>query len=259
MNIFLLSALVLACCILVLYLVAILSKHHASIDVGYGLIAMTVVVVAYVYAGTYPSARAEIATLLVCVWGMRLFIHLYFAHRKRGEHPRLSTQRSAWKGKGRIYESLRSFFQVFVLQGIFLYILLLPSLLANTPETSTMEWYNWVGVLIWILGFIIQTNTDNRLYMHSSFANNKTILQHGLWKYTRHPNYFGEVLMWSGLALLCLFGVEHSLLAFLSPLYITCYLLYVTIPNSEKLLAHKSGWEAYIRKTSPLFPWFPKQ
>jgi steroid 5-alpha reductase family enzyme len=241
------------------YLVAIVARHHSSIDVGYGLIAMVVVAAAYTHAGAAPSLRGEIATLLVSIWGMRLFIHIYFAHTKRGEHPRLRTQRNEWKDKGRIYESLRSFFQVFLLQGMFLYVLLLPGILANTSPTNGMEWYNWVGVLLWILGFMIQTSTDNTLYAHTSYTSNKTIVQKGLWKYTRHPDYFGEVLMWSGLALLCLFGVKHSVLALLSPLYITLYTLYVTIPSSEKLLVHKTGWEKYIQKTSPLFPWFPKQ
>jgi steroid 5-alpha reductase family enzyme len=258
MNIFIFTAVVIACSIAVLYLWAMISKHHASIDVGHGLMAIAAALAAYLYQSN-PTMRSELVTLLVCAWGMRLFIHLYFIHRQRGEHHRLSSQRELWKTKGKTYEVFRSFVQVFVVQGIFMYIVLLPVILVNTGETQAMQWYNWVGALLWVIGFIIQTNTDNTLYSHTSYSNNKNILTHGLWKYTRHPNYFAEVLIWFGIALVCLFGTAHSLLAFASPLFVIVYILYVTIPATEKSLTHKPGWEGYIRKTSPLFPWPPKK
>jgi steroid 5-alpha reductase family enzyme len=185
-------------------------------------------------------------------------------NRGKKEDFRYAAWRAEWMKKGNIYTAVRSYIQVFLLQGIIIFIVVLPGILGNTPQNNTMQWYNWAGVVLWIIGFIFESVGDAQL---DRFLKRKKegiekagIMKVGLWKYTRHPNYFGESLMWWGLAFICLFGVPYSVLVFVSPILITHLLLNVSgIPMLEAKWVGNPEWEEYKAKTSAFIPWFQEK
>jgi steroid 5-alpha reductase family enzyme len=161
--------------------------------------------------------------------------------------------------EGKAYFLVRSHLQIFVLQGIVISIVLLPftmSLLGQGVSPSLLS----IGAIVWLVGFFFETVGDYQLdrFIRRKNEHSGTIMKRGLWKYTRHPNYFGEATMWWGLALIG-YGASASLWVFLSPILIT-YLL-VKVSGIPMLEAKWSGdeWEDYKRKTSAFIPLPPKK
>jgi steroid 5-alpha reductase family enzyme len=257
MSIFVFAASIVAFCIIALYLISLHNGHNASIDVGHGIVGLVTILAVYLHADSPQTVRAELVTMFVALWGLRLFIHLYFNHKKTGEHHRHAHHLSIWQARGALYAKVRTLLQTFILQGVLIYITILPGIVANTAEMAPMAWYNWVGAIVWVLAFFVQTGTDNNLYVKSGTMKNnreKKLVTIGLWHYTRHPNYLAEVMMWFGLALICLGGVEHSILAFISPVFVAYYVYYVVIPMAEKKLEQVPAFASYKARTPALFP-----
>jgi steroid 5-alpha reductase family enzyme len=154
----------------------------------------------------------------------------------------------------------RSFLQVYMLQGFFMYIISLSvSLPKDAGDTYSIPLLV-TGLVIWIAGFFFEAVGDYQLKVFlADSANRGKIMNRGLWHYTRHPNYFGEATMWWGIFLLALSG-GASLLTVLSPLTITGLLLFVSgVPLLEKAMADKPGYAEYAARTSIFVPWFPKK
>ena len=153
------------------------------------------------------------------------------------------------------------FLQVFILQGFFLLIISTPVLIANTQNTQNESiLLKIIGVGIWIIGFFFESIGDRQL---SVFIKNKSnqgkILTNGLWKYSRHPNYFGEITQWWGLWILTL-SQSYGLIGVIGPLTITFLILKVSgIPLLEKKMEANPAFQAYKEKTSILIPLPPKK
>lgn len=259
MNIFLLAASILAVYMTAMFAVAVIKKDNSIADIAYGLGFMLVVVYLYTQQSVTPSIRSSIVTLFISIWALRLAYRIGRKNLGKPEDFRYAAWRVEWSKKGQVYLLLRSFLQVFVLQGVIIFIVVLPGILANTPQTDTLKWYNLVGVGLWVFGFIFESvgdaQLDRFLKLKKSGKVKANIMKTGLWKYTRHPNYFGEATMWWGLALICIMGVESSLLAFVSPILITYLLLFVSgIPLLEKRWMGDAEWEAYKSKTNSFIP-----
>ena len=244
-----------------LFFVAQLKKDNSIIDVAYGL---TFILVAFELASkkieTHTLAPASIVILfLITLWGLRLSYRIFMKNRGKGEDFRYLTWRKVWLQHGARYYFARAYLQIFILQGVVISIVLLPFTLTLTT-TSHSNSLLLVGLVIWILGFFFEVVGDKQLdtFIHKK---NKTgtIMKTGLWKYTRHPNYFGESTMWFGIAFIA-YSSGVSLFIFLSPLLITYLLLFVSgIPMLEKKWKGNPEWEVYKKKTSPFFPLPPKE
>jgi steroid 5-alpha reductase family enzyme len=154
-----------------------------------------------------------------------------------------------------------SLYKVFLLQSLFLWaisISLQYGVASKTPEMIT--WLDLCGLILWVAGFIFEAVGDWQLAaFKSNPANKGKVMDQGLWAYTRHPNYFGECLMWWGIFLIA-FSAPNSWWTVLSPLIITAVLLKMTgIPLTEKtIVKHRPGYKEYIRRTNAFIPWFPK-
>jgi steroid 5-alpha reductase family enzyme len=121
-----------------------------------------------------------------------------------------------------------------------------------------------LGVVVWLGGYFFQSVGDRQLAIFIAKPENKgKLMTQGLWAYTRHPNYFGEVMMWWGIAILGFangFGVVIPLIGLISPLVVTWLLRYVSgVPLLEKHMKTKPGFSEYEKTTNIFFPWFPKQ
>jgi steroid 5-alpha reductase family enzyme len=115
-------------------------------------------------------------------------------------------------------------------------------------------------VAVWVAGFTIETLADKQLRQFiSNPANKGHLMTRGLWRYSRHPNYFGELTMWWGLGIIAL-GVPNGLIGLLGPALISHLIIFVSgIPPTEKAFQGRIGWDEYKRRTSVLVPWFVRQ
>ena len=238
------------------FAIALVKKDNSIADIAWGL---GFVIVAFVTFLRRDSVFIPLlVTALVAVWGSRLAIHILLRNRKRGEDPRYAEWRRKW---GRSF-FWRSYLQVFLLQGLFLLVISSPVILVNTdrtyPYTDRGLWL--AGFLLWCVGFLFEAVGDAQLARFKRDPGNRgKIMDKGLWRYSRHPNYFGESLMWWGIFLVAL-EVPYGWTTIVSPVLVTFLLVRVSgIPMLEKKYAGNAEFQAYARRTSAFVPWFPKK
>lgn len=233
---------------------SLLKKRNDVADVAWGLGFVLLAWTSFLL-GPAQSPRGFIVGLLISVWGIRLAWHIHTRNRGKAEDYRYATWREEW---GRWFY-LRSYLQVYILQGILLFLIVCPVLLINKSIDTDFNYFDLLGVAVWLLGFIFESVGDAQLARFIKDPVNKgNLIQTGLWRYTRHPNYFGEVTMWWGIWLVAL-SVPYGLLGIIGPLTITVLILKVSgIPMLEKKMALNPDFAAYKKRTSVFIPWFPK-
>lgn len=153
-----------------------------------------------------------------------------------------------------------AFPRVFLVQAGFLLIVAAPIIVAANAESSVLHWYNGLGVTLWLVGFVFEAVGDWQLAEFKKKAENKgRVMRFGLWRYTRHPNYFGEVTQWWGVFLVILF-VPYWYVGLIGPVTITFLILGVSgIPMLEKGYEGNSEYDDYKQTTSAFFPLPPKK
>jgi len=237
-----------------LFVVSLIIKRNDVADVAWGTGIFIVALISYL-SGPQDSL-STLLTILAGLWGIRLTIRIYLRNRKKAEDFRYKKWRDEW---GRLFY-LRSYFQVYLLQGLLMvvvgYSFLHLSLYANSHTFGVLT---YLGLAIWLIGYFFEVVGDWQL---DQFIRSKpapgTVLKTGLWRYTRHPNYFGEVSMWWGIWLI-IASLPFSYIALVSPLMITFLILKVSgIPMLEKSFADNPQFQIYKQETNSFFPWFPK-
>jgi len=241
------------------FIIAVQSKDNSIADIAYGL--GFTLIAWFTYQLGVHTVAGIVTTVLVTLWGARLSSRIYLKNKGKGEDFRYKKWREEW-GKGFL---LRSYLQVFLLQGAIIFMIALPVLLLNVYGNDSVGLLAIVGLLVWLVGFFFEVVGDLQLDGFLSKKENKGhIMQSGLWKFTRHPNYFGESTMWWGIGLICYdvlsvsWNPFYALVVFVSPALITFLLLKISgVPLLE---AHFSGdeWEAYKASTNVFFPWKKK-
>lgn len=237
------------------FLAAMAQKDNSIVDIAYGgaFVAASWAVSLTRGAG-HP--RQALALALITLWGLRLAIHLYVRHRGRGEDFRYRAWREAW-GRAFVW---RSYLQIYLLQGAVVFVVLWPVLLVLDSPGGPLGAFDAAGTLVWLVGFLFETLGDWQLLRFARDpANRGRIITRGLWRYTRHPNYFGEALLWWGVFLV---GLPSPLgwTGVVSPVLIGLLLLFVSgIPMLEKKYEGVPEFEEYRRRTSAFLPWFPKE
>ncbi|MEI6457086.1 MAG: DUF1295 domain-containing protein, partial [bacterium] len=215
------------------FVISVIGKRNDVADVAWGPGFVLLAWCSFMIAGTW-SPRALLADSMVTIWGVRLAWHIFSRNRSKGEDFRYMEWRRAW---GRWFY-LRSYFQVFILQGVLLFIILIPVLFINKNSSETLTWFDFAGFFVWITGFVFETVADRQLAVFKLKPGNKgKILQSGLWHYSRHPNYFGEVVQWWGVFVLAL-SLPGGWMTVAGPLVITLVILFVSgVPLLEKKYA----------------------
>ncbi len=237
------------------FIAAILKRDNSLADIAWGL-GFILVAFLSLLSRDGLAARPLVASTMVLVWGLRLAFHIFVRNRSKGEDSRYAAWRKAW-GK---WVALRSYFQVFLLQGFFLLVVSYPVLLINARSGRNFGGLDLAGSLIWILGFIFESVGDAQLARFKKQPGNRgKIMTEGLWRYTRHPNYFGEALMWWGIFVIAL-SLRGGWTAVVSPVLITFLLLRVSgVTLLEKRYDKNPEFREYALRTSPFIPWFPKK
>jgi len=201
-----------------------------------------------------PGPRAWIALTLVGLWAARLGSHLLRRNRSHGEDPRYVAMR-AQHGARFWWVSL---FTVFLLQATLAWIVSLP-LQAAVASTTPLGILDGVGVAAWIAGFTCEAVADAQLARFRADPNSRgTVLDTGLWRYSRHPNYFGDALLWWGIGLLG--AAAGAWAALVGPLLMNVLIVRVSgVSLLEKDIGdRRPGYREYVRRTSSFVPWFPK-
>jgi len=238
-----------------IFLLAWIKKDSSIVDIAWGIGFISVAILtSFLEAGFAP--RHVLVTALIFLWGTRLAAHIAIRNKGRGEDFRYAQWRKDWG----MWFFIRSFFQIYMLQGFLLLIIAYPVMLINHSEEPGIKFLDILGLIIWLIGFFFEAVGDYQLSKFKRKAENKRkIMTQGLWRYTRHPNYFGEIAMWWGIFLIAL-SVKSGWTAIVSPLVITFLLLRVSgITMLEKKYVGNKEFEEYAKRTSAFFPWFPKK
>jgi len=237
------------------FLLALRLKDNSIVDIAWGAGFVLVALLSF-FGGGASTARHMLVTGLVAVWGTRLAVHIFLRKKGRGEDFRYAQWRRSW-GKRFV---LRSYFQVFFLQGVLLLLIAYPIIIISLSGASPLGIWDGLGSLVWVLGFVFEVVSDAQMErFRREPANKGRIIGTGLWRFSRHPNYFGEAAMWWGIFLIGL-AVPRGWMGVLSPVLITVLLTKVSgVPLLEKKYAGNAEFAAYARRTSVFVPWFPKR
>jgi steroid 5-alpha reductase family enzyme len=236
------------------FLLALYLRDNSIVDTIWGL---GFVLLAWVLYAQSPSGHLLVLAVLVSLWGLRLSWHIGSRHLRKGQEDwRYAKWRQEW-GKTLVW---RSFLQVFMLQGFFMWIIGLPlQVVAWCTEPVLSEFWSaftqGAGIALFLTGFSWEAIGDWQLEQFKrNPANRGKTMRSGLWRYSRHPNYFGEILVWWGLWLLSL-PAGLGWLSLLSPIAISWLLLRVSgVPMLEAKYQDNPDYQEYIRNTPALFP-----
>jgi steroid 5-alpha reductase family enzyme len=232
--------------------------NAAWVDVGW---AAGLGVLALLYAGLGPAPwpRRLLLAVLAGVWSFRLASHLYRDRVAGGreEDKRYGGLRADWGEKAPTW-----FLFMFLGQGLLDVVLAVPFLLIAFNPDASLSGVEWAGAALWLLAVAGESLADRQLTAFKSDpANRGRVCKAGLWRYSRHPNYFFELMIWVSYAVIAV-PAPWGLLAWISPAIMLFLLTRVSgIPLTERYSLESRGeaYRQYQRETSALIPWFPKK
>jgi len=249
----------------VLYLVAEKKHNYSIVDIGWGagfvLVALTASIIQILPFATL-SATAIFVLVVTIFWGLRLSSHIYKRNHGKPEDFRYTAMRERYSKMK--YPKLQAYARIFLSQGMFMALISIVLLVGISQNRLLSDVWHYgllaLGALLWITGFLFESIGDAQLAKFLKDPSSKgKIMDRGLWRYTRHPNYFGESLMWIGVGVSTL-SVMYGYVGLISPFVITWLLLFVSgVPLLEKAMMKRPGFAEYASKTSIFFPWFPKK
>jgi steroid 5-alpha reductase family enzyme len=257
LELFLQASLIILILLTLLWLLSIFIKNVSIVDLFWGF-GFVVVNAFYIFASGEMNARKLLLSILVTVWGLRLSIYLAWRNIGKGEDFRYKEFRKKY-GPERYWWF--SFFQTFLLQGALIMIVSLPLLGVNlSNHSNTLNLLDYLGIIVWIIGFTFEAGGDFQLTRFKQNPDNKgKVLNTGFWKYSRHPNYFGDSAVWWAYALFSI--AAGSYWQIIGSVIMTLLIIKVSgVALLEKTLNNtKPQYQEYIQKTSSFLPWFPKK
>jgi steroid 5-alpha reductase family enzyme len=240
----------------VLWLISVRIRNVSIVDLFWGFGFVVASVVYFIYSEGFETRKILLMTL-VTIWGLRLSIYLAWRNLGKDEDFRYQKFRKDF-GEDRYW--WYSFFSVFLLQGVLMWLISVPLLGAQFYEGNELGLFDFIGVVIWIIGFVFEAGGDIQLARFKADPANKgKVLDTGFWHYTRHPNYFGDAAVWFGYGLICISAGSYW--PVLGSVLMTALIIKVSgVALLEKTLnTTKPGYQDYVRKTSAFIPWFPKK
>jgi steroid 5-alpha reductase family enzyme len=240
-----------------LWLLSLWLKDASIVDIFWGV---GFVLSAWIYFYLTPDGfltRKILVASLATIWGLRLSIYLLIRNWGHAEDFRYQEWRQE-SGKNWWWIS---FFKVFALQGFLMWVISIPLLAAQfSPVPARLIWLDYLGLLVWAIGFFFEAVGDWQLSRFKANPNNQgKLLNTGVWRYTRHPNYFGDAAQWWGFYFIA--AAAGGVWSIFSPIIMTLLLRNISgVSMLEKtLMINKPGYQEYVETTHAFIPWLPKQ
>lgn len=242
MNLYIESIIVIWVMFTVVFVVAQIMKNNSIIDIFWGM--------SYIFLSLYHLVQnfnpfSFIVFLLVLLWGGRLSYYL-IKRNKKEEDARYKKFRETWGGNFVV----KAYFKIFMLQAVLMFMISLSLQFMMSTVLVNEIWF-YVGVIIWLIGYMFEVISDQQLATFKK--NNKGLINVGLWKYSRHPNYFGEIVIWIGFFIISL-GFGAPIWIIISPLTIYSVFQFITIPILEKRYDGREDYQLYKKQTNKLIP-----
>lgn len=240
-----------------LWLVSLVLKDSSIVDIFWGAGFVVTTWISFLLTPDGFETRKWLLSLLVTVWGLRLSLHILVRNWGKGEDFRYQ----AWRKEADAAWWWRSFFKVFLLQGILMWIISAPLFAAQyTAQPARLIWLDYLAIPIWLIGFFFEAVGDWQLTrFRANPANKGNVLNTGVWHYTRHPNYFGDATQWWAYYLVSV--AAGGWWTIFSPIIMTTLLLRVSGAAllEKSLKEEKPQYKEYIETTSEFIPWFPRK
>jgi steroid 5-alpha reductase family enzyme len=247
-------------CMFLLWLLSLPLRNVSIVDIFWGPGFAVIAVVCLLLAEGY-TPRQWLLTALPTIWGLRLGIYLAIRNIGHGEDPRYASMRQRVDAKGGNF-AISSLLLVFVLQGVVMWIVSLPVQAGQAASTpASLGWLAALGTLVWLVGLCFEAIGDAQLRRFKADPANKgEVMDRGLWRYTRHPNYFGNACLWWGIWLVAL-ETGTAWWTVIGPVLMTFFLLRVSgVALLERSLQDsKPKYRDYVRRTSAFFPLPPRK
>jgi len=252
---FVASAQTIACMMVIVWLLSLILRDASIVDLVWGL---GFVLVAWTVFITVPGECVTRWLLvgLTSLWGLRLSVYLAWRNLGNPEDFRYQQMRSR-----RPWFPLTSLYVVFGLQGVVMWVVSLPLQVSIATSQNGWNWLHFVGAALWATGLFFESVGDWQLARFRTNPENAgQVLDTGLWRFTRHPNYFGDFLVWWGLYLVAVARSDAWWTA-IGPIVMSVFLMRVSgVTLLEKSLGKsKPGYQDYVRRTNAFFPAPPKR
>ncbi len=237
------------------FVVAKIAGKHSVIDTAWGLLFCAIAGAVFVHSsGHGDGLRRTLLLVLPLLWGLRLAQHIGRRTVGKPEDPRYEDLLGKAKGNQDLY-ALR---MIYALQGILALVIGSP-ILVGGYESGTVGVIAWLGVAIWLVGVVFETVGDRQMErFRADPANKGQLIQSGLWRYTRHPNYFGDACVWWGIFLVAA-DAWPGVLTCYAPILMTLLLTKGSGARIlEKHMSRREGWADYAARTSMFFPMPPR-
>jgi steroid 5-alpha reductase family enzyme len=238
------------------WVVSVRLKNASIVDIVWGAGFVLVAWVSYAL-GDGVASRKMLLAWMVTLWGGRLAVYLFIRNHGKGEDPRYVAMR---KRRGDKF-AVQSLWLVFGLQGVLMWIVSLPVQVGSVADQPTsLGPVEIVGVILYTVGIYFESTGDFQLSQFKAEpANAGQVMDQGLWRYTRHPNYFGDFCVWWGIWIVAA-ATGVGIYAVVGPIVMTFFLLRVSgVAMLERSIGkRRPGYDEYMRKTNAFFPAPPK-
>ena len=251
------AAITIAIVMVATWIVSVAIRNASIVDIVWGLGFVLVAWAVRLRVDGFDS-RQWLLTAMTTVWGLRLAGYLAWRNTGHGEDYRYRAMRKRWGSRF----TLVSLLTVFAFQGLMMWIVSLPVQLGQADATpDRLGVLAWLGVAVWVVGLVFETVGDAQLArFKADSANSGKVMDRGLWRYTRHPNYFGDACVWWGIALVAA-ETGTGAWGLIGAALMTVLLRRVSgVTLLEKsLVKRREGYNDYVARTSPFFPRPPKR
>jgi steroid 5-alpha reductase family enzyme len=261
-SVFVATAIAIIAMMLTVWLISVRIKDASIVDITWGLGFVLVVWVARIHVGGSWNLRHTLVLGATTLWGLRLAGYLGWRNMGKGEDFRYKLMR---KKHGDKFPMI-SLFTVFGVQGLLMFIVSLPTQIAQMnfsrdANNSGLDFFLVVGFVVWLIGLLFETIGDLQLVkFKANPANKGLVMDRGLWAWTRHPNYFGDSCVWWGIWLMAM-SAPVAIFGILGPIVMTFLLVKVSgVPMLEHSMSkRRPGYADYVKRTSSFLPRPPKK
>ena len=246
------SVAAIAALMVLVWLESVRRKDASIVDLAWGMGFVVVAWTAYFSASTTTSTTQLLLPVLATVWGIRLSGYLTWRNHGKPEDFRYQAMRQKWGGSFPFVSLLT----VFVLQGTVMWIVSLPLQVGIGTANRNIEWLLIAGIIVWVIGLFFESCGDWQLARFKGKPENAgQVLDTGLWRYTRHPNYFGDFVVWWGFYLVAI-SQSDAIWSIVGPIVMSIFLMRVSgVTLLEKTLSKtKPQYAAYVAQTNAFFP-----